>query len=146
MKTWILIFSASLVLGGVFVLRPASGGADDTTLVIIAHPSVPVSRLSANEVRQIFLKERTNWPGGGKIVLMNAKSGSPERAAFQAKVLGMDDSAEKAYWQKQKIKKGLTPPPEISNTQRGVFSLQQSLSYCLKSQYKTGTSKVLLTL
>ena len=146
MKTWILLFSASLLLCGAVLLRPSPGEAGDNTLVIIANKSAPVSSITAAEVKQIFLKQRTNWPGGGKIVVMNAKSGSPARQAFQSKVLGMNGSTEKAFWQEQKIKKGVTPPPEISNTQKGVFSLKMSISYCLKSQYKAGTGKVLLSL
>ena len=62
------------------------------------------------------------------------------------KVLGMDAAKETAYWQEQKIKKGHTPPPELSNTQKAVFSLKGSVSYCYRKDFKKGAAKVLLVL
>ncbi len=146
MKQWHRVLFVSLLLLGAFPLHPSKSEADHDPLLIIASHSAPVSSITLLEVKQMFLKQRTSWPGGGKIVVLNARSGSEERKTFQAKVLDMDDGKETAYWQEQKIKKGITPPPEIGNTQKGVFSLKKSVSYCLQSQYKTGTSKILLTL
>lgn len=127
---------------------PSSGRADgdDDALLIIANNGVKESTITASEVKQIFLKQRASWRSGGKVTPINAKPGSPERAAFLKKVLGMNASEETSYWQDQKIKKGLTPPPEFANTPKAVFSLKGSIGYCLKSAYRPGTVKVLLTL
>lgn len=146
MRLCLIIISVALSLTGALLFQPARGTADSDPLLIIVNNKVPVTALSQAEVKQIFLKQRQNWSSGGKMVPMNAKPGSPARAAFQNKILGMDENGEKAYWQEQKIMTGLTPPAEISNVPKAVFTVERSIGYCLKSQHKSGTSRVVLTL
>jgi hypothetical protein len=131
-------------LGAIFL--PSSGQSDADTLVIITHKSVSVDHMTIAEVRRVFLKERTDWKNGERAFPINGKPGTKARMLFQKKVLNMSDNEETTYWQNQKIKRGLTPPPEFTNTQRAVFSLKGSLGYCLKSEHKPGASKIILTL
>jgi hypothetical protein len=140
---------ATLVLfAGGGLIGPSEGraNADDDALLIIANKAVPENSISVAEVQRIFLKMRSSWPSGGKVIPVNAKPDTPERRAFQEKVLGMDANAELSYWQEQKVKRGATPPPEFSNAQRAVFSLKGGIGYCLKSSYYAGTTKILLKL
>ena len=146
MKSFAVALSISLFLSGFVMLKSSRGVASNDPLLIIANKAVPQNSITAAEAKQIFLKQRDHWKGGGKIVPMNTKPGTAERKAFQSKVLGMDDTAEKSYWQEQKVKKGLSPPPEFSNVQKAVFSLKGGIGYCFKSQFKVGTNKILLTL
>ena len=131
-------------LGAIFL--PSSGQSDTDTLVIITHKSVSVGHMTTAEIRRLFLKERMDWKSGERAFPINGKPGTKARMLFQEKVLSMSDNDETIYWQNQKIKRGLTPPPEFTNTQRAVFSLKGSISYCLKSEHKPGTSKIILTL
>ena len=65
---------------------------------------------------------------------------------FQERVLNMSDTAEKSYWQDEKIKRAVTPPPEFTNVQKAVFSLSGSIGYCLESEHKPGTNRVVFAL
>ena len=119
-----LVLSTVALYAASYLLAPSQGNADNDPLLIIANKSVAQNTITQEEVRFIFLKERANWSGGGKAVPVNAKSGTARRKAFQSKVLGMDASEETAYWQKQKITRGATPPPEFADVQKAIFSLK----------------------
>jgi hypothetical protein len=51
-----------------------------------------------------------------------------------------------SYWETQKVKNGLQPPMELSNTVKAVFSVKNSISYCFAEDYKKGAAKILLKL
>jgi ABC-type phosphate transport system substrate-binding protein len=110
MKSFRLAVAIALLFTGIALLGSSPGMAADDTLVIIANKAVPQDNITPSELKQIFLRQRAHWRGGGKIVAMNAKPGTLARKAFQKKVLGMDYSAERAFWEEQKIKTGLIPP------------------------------------
>ena len=136
----------AIVVLAVPTLRPASIHSEPDSIVIIVNNSVGVTSLSEAEVRRFFLKEKERWGNGDKVFPLNAKPGAKVRALFQQKVLKMTATEEQAYWQDQKIKLGKTPPPEFINIPKAVFSLKGSIGYCLRSEHKAGTSKIVLTL
>ena len=139
---YVLIPLAILTLAGL----PSTGRSDPDALVIIVQNGSAAFELNVNEVRRLFLKEKMRWNGGQKVFPIHAKPGSKARMLFQEKVLRMTQSEESAYWQNQKIKSGRTPPPEFNDIQKAVFSLKGSIGYCLYSEYKSGTSKIVLKL
>lgn len=128
------------------VVLPNTSQSEPDPLVIIVHNQVEVSELSESEVRRLFLKEKTRWKNGDRVFPINAKIGSKARALFQQKVLRMTAPAEREYWEEQKIRYGKTPPPEFSNIPKAIFSLRGSIGYCLRSEHKARTSKIVLTL
>ena len=138
----------AVVLATAFALFPThvANAESPDDILVIANNSVGVNQVSIQELRTMFLKQRQNWRSGGKVFPLNAKPGTALRKAFQAKVLGMDATSERAFWQEQGIKKGLSKPSAFSNTLKAVFSVKGSVSYCYRSQYKAGLAKVLLVL
>jgi hypothetical protein len=135
-----------LLFCSLFVGMTSSSHATEDTIVIIAHNGVSDNSITIAEAKRIFLKERSHWKTGNKTFPINATSESEIRKIFQSKVLDMDNASEKAYWQKMKIKSGINPPPEFNDVQRVIFSLKDSIGYCFKSDHKSGTSKILLTI
>ena len=128
------------------IFIPTSGQSDTEKLVIIVNRKTPIEHITVAEIKRLFLKQRHNWKSGDKAFPINGKNGSRARQLFLEKVLNMTESDEKTYWQDQKVKRGLSPPPSFSNVQKAVFSLKDSIGYCLSSEHKPGTSRVVLTL
>ena len=139
---------AVMLMAAVFVFLPTgtSNAESANDILVIANNSVPVSKASLQEIRTMFLKQRQSWRGGGKVFPLNAKPGTNLRKAFQERVLGMNATSEQAFWQEQRIKKGLSAPSAFSNTLKAVFSVKGSVGYCYRKDYKAGLAKVLLVL
>lgn len=116
----------------------------ENDLLIIVNRTVDPDGLSLDLIRDYFLKRRSRWPNGSKVIPVNAKAGAEARRAFQARVLEMHPDEEKLFWSDQKIRKGLTPPPEIQQNQRAVFKLKGSVSYVLRRDFKKGVATIVL--
>lgn len=120
------------------------GGLDD--ILIVSNKSVDQKSISLAEVRSIFLKEKTRWKDGQKIIVLNAKRGSPLRKAFQDRLLSMEPEEEYAYWEEQKIRRQLSAPTEFANLLKAVFKLKGAIGYVYRHQYKEGVANVLMVL
>jgi len=114
-------------------------------ILIIANPAAGASKVTVADVRDMFLKKRTSWPGGAKVVPVNVTE-SGLRNDFRAKVLKMSAAEERSYWQERKIKAGESTPSEFGDTLRAVFKMRGAISYVYRSQFKEGTAKVLLVI
>ena len=57
---------------------PPGGGAEQA-LAIIVNQSNPVENFSFDELRKIFLGERSHWPNGRRITLVMRDPSQPER-------------------------------------------------------------------
>ena len=136
-----------LLLALLISLAVPSGAAEAEApqdLLIVANNNVPVSELSLEEVKAIFLKQRKSWRAGSTAVPIHAKAGSPLRKAFVKRVLGMTESEELSYWEGQKIRSGVEGPPEFGNPLKAVFRIKGGISYVMRSDYKEGVAKILL--
>jgi len=129
---------AMSVFGG---SRSARAGDDD--LLIIANKSTNQSSASRAELRAYFLKKRTSWKSGGRVIPVNAPEGSRLREAFLRKVLQMTASEESEYWKNEGIRRGVEKPAEISNTLKAVYHLRGSVSYVFRKDYKGGVVRIL---
>ncbi len=69
------------------------------------------------QVKRLYLKEQSSWPGGADAVPFGREDGSAEQNAFQSVVLGMSDSDVEGHWLRLKQVRGETPP-------RGVGSMR----------------------
>ena len=121
-------------------------GDDPEEILIVANRKCEQSTMTLNQARTFFLKQQSSWGKGKRVHPFNAKRGTEIRRAFQQRVLGMDSAMEETYWQEMQIKKGITPPPEFSNTLKAVFSVESSIGYIYRKDYKEGVVKVLLVL
>ena len=139
--------AALLAVGALALSLPGRAVADDPDdILIVVNRGVRIESISTSQLREIFLKKRSNWPGGGKALPVNAAAGSRLRAEFTRRVLEMSAGEEESYWYKRKIVSGDTPPPEFSNTLKAVFKLKGAVSYVYRSQYREGVARVLLVL
>jgi ABC-type phosphate transport system substrate-binding protein len=134
-----------LILAGLMQQQTAAQADNPDDIVVIANRNLPVSALSLTEVKRIFRKEVTVYQGN-RLQPIHAKSGSALRVQFVSRVLGMNDSGEQKYWQDMRVKKGMRPPIELSNTVRAVFSAPGAISYCFRKDFNPTTAKMLLTI
>jgi ABC-type phosphate transport system substrate-binding protein len=137
-------FAAALVIG--LALPSLARAENPKDILIVANAAAGVTELSLADVRDMFLKKRTSWPGGTKVVPVNVTDGSGLRNDFRAKVLSMTSAQEQSYWQERKIKAGESTPSVFGDTLRAVFKLRGAIGYVYRSQFKEGTAKVLLVI
>ncbi|MCP4677428.1 MAG: hypothetical protein GY854_18315 [Deltaproteobacteria bacterium] len=137
---------AALVLTGAFLAPRLSAADSPNDILVVVNNSVPVENIPADRVRNFFLKKAQRFKGGMKVFPVNAREGTDIRKEFRKRLLDMTANEETRYWQDQKIKGGITPPPELGNTQKAVFKIKGAVSYVFRSEYKEKTSKVVLVL
>lgn len=83
-------------------------------VAVIVHPGNNTT-LSAEEVQRLFLGKMKTFPGGGDAVPFNLKDGNAAREAFNADVIGKNESQIKAYWSQLVFTGKGTPPKEASD-------------------------------
>src|ERR1700739_3027152 len=72
------------------VAAAAPPGADQA-LAIIVNQSNPVENFSYEDLRAIFLGERSHWPNGRRITLVMLDTSQPERKIVLRDVYGMSE-------------------------------------------------------
>jgi len=145
MGTRVLLAIALLLTTVLAAPSPASSD-DPEDILVIVNNAVGAKKAKVDEIREIFLKKRTNWPGGGTAVPVNAGEGTALRKEFRRRVLSMNAREEQDYWNDKKIKTGVSCPVEFGNTLKAVFKLRNSVSYVYRSQYREGVARVLMVL
>ena len=89
---------AALLLLEVFSSSHArtSGDQPETSpeqnLAIVVNLSNPTDELSFQELRSIFLGERSHWPNGRRITLVMMEPGQPERKAILRSIYRMSEN------------------------------------------------------
>jgi len=84
--------------------------AQAADFVVIVHPHVAVNQLSLAELRRIYRKEKSEWPGGQSIVPFDHAGSSDVRKAFCRKVLGATVSEVQNLWINKRMTAGITGP------------------------------------
>jgi hypothetical protein len=138
----IVIITAYILISAV---SPSTQAADPDDILIVANRDVSVNSISAAELRTFFLKQRTTWKNGDKVVPVHATD-AHLKAQFLERVLGLTIPEEQTYWQEQRIMHGTSPPPEFSNNLKAVFKLKGAVSYIFRSNYRENVAKILLEL
>ena len=67
------------------------GGGSEQALAIIVNQSNPVDNCSFEELRKIFLGERSHWPNGRRITVVMLDPAQPERNLVLREIYGMTD-------------------------------------------------------
>lgn len=68
----------------------AAAGGDDA-LAIIVNQSNPVENCSFDELRKIFMGERSHWPNGRRITIVMLDPAQPERKVVLREIYGMSE-------------------------------------------------------
>jgi ABC-type phosphate transport system substrate-binding protein len=86
---------ASVALG--LLLAPAAG-APETSVKVVAHPTVPGTQVRKETLADVFLGRASRLANGEAIVPVDQSARSPVRAAFSASVLSRSVAAVQAHW------------------------------------------------
>lgn len=78
--------------------------------VVVVNPGVNVTSLTKDDLKRIYQKEQTEWPGDGAIIPFDQDAGSPVRVAFSKDVLGSNVAEVQNFWINKKMTGGLTGP------------------------------------
>jgi ABC-type phosphate transport system substrate-binding protein len=127
-----------------FAVPATCGTSSPHDILVFVNQSADIDSLSKSELEQIFLKKKTTWPSGQRIVSINASGTSSLREAFRAKVLDMREVDEATYWEKQRIRHQIEPPVEMTNTPKAVFKLKSAISYAYRKDVPEDVVKVVL--
>jgi ABC-type phosphate transport system substrate-binding protein len=102
--------SRALILAVLLVAAIGVLPAQAADVVVIIHPQVGVDHLSLAELRRIYRKEKTEWPGGEAIIPFD-HAGTPDvRKAFCRKVLGATVSEVQNFWINKRMTAGIAGP------------------------------------
>ena len=114
------------------VFSPAARSQSTPPLLVIVHQGVPDTRIDGNELRAIFLRKRTAWSNGQRIVPLNHPPGNPVRLAFDSSTLGFNGGEAARYWIDARIRYGTEAPMSIATealVARVVKQLAGSIGY-----------------
>lgn len=133
------------ILAGLLAL-PALATAG---VVVIAHPSVSVTALTADQVSQIYLGRSSSLPGGQAVQPLDQAEGSPARDQFAQKVLGRSEQQLRSYWSRM-IFTGKGQPPRAlagsADVLRQVAGNPGFIGYVDSKEIGNARVKVLLTM
>lgn len=112
----------ALVAAGIAALLTATARpAMAQEFKVIVNAGNPVNELPADAVSKLFLKQATNFPGGGAATPVEPAKSSPARAAFAKTVLGWTVQKLDTYWQQQ-IFSGKDVPPDSKSSDDEVVA------------------------
>lgn len=140
------VFLPLIALIWASISADAASAENPNDILIIVNRSVKANKIEIDELKDIFLKKRTNWSSGERAVPLNVASDPKLREEFRASVLNMSATEEKRYWQTRKIKGGDGEPAEFGNVLKAVYKLHGAVSYIYRSDYKEGIVKVVFVL
>lgn len=139
-KTWLLWIGLALAWS-----LAASVGAEDETLWVIVHPSVPAAELTPDQLTAIFTLSQRVWPGGQSVIPYNYDPANSLRQRFDRLVLGMDSDEVARFWIDRKIRgQGDSPRkvPSVALMVRIVANLPGAIGYVPAGTPATGTKVV----
>ncbi len=139
MRTHSFMLVVAITLGMLGGVAHADSPSD---LLIVGNKGLAADSSDASEIKAVFLKNKTSM-AGDTVFPLNAKSDSDLRAAFRKRVLKMSEEKERGFWEDEKVKKGVEPPPEVPATLKAVFSKSGGVSYVFRKDFKEGTAKIL---
>jgi ABC-type phosphate transport system substrate-binding protein len=105
-----------LVVGLLGCSSRAGAAEEAQQFQVIVNPTNPVETLASNVVAQIFLKKKSAWENGTKVLPVDQTFSAMVRESFSRGVLGKSTSAVKAFWQEQIFAgRGVPPPQQASD-------------------------------
>ncbi len=72
----------------------------EDSMVVVVNVKNPVTKMSSDEVSQLFMGQSEFFPGGSPATAIDLTESSPQRTEFDAKVLGKTPTQLHAYWSK----------------------------------------------
>ncbi len=116
-------------------------------VVVIISTKNPISKLTPDQVSQIFLGQAKTFYTGGMAVPLDLSEG-PARLEFYEKVMGKSPAQLKAYWSKMTFSGNAQPPEALADPKAVVKKVAENpkfIGYVDKSAVDPSV-KVVLTL
>jgi ABC-type phosphate transport system substrate-binding protein len=141
---------AMLVAAGLAacLLAPTRLGAADPPVKLITHPN-RAAKLTARDVRAIYLKQKLFWDDGSPIIPINREAGSAARELFSQKIFGQGSRRSAGYWNQRYYEAGEFPPATLASQEaviRFVASNQNAIGYVTGDDLKDDLVAVVLVL
>ena len=101
-------------------------------LAIVVAKSSPLTALSGNELKRLYLGEYVSGPDSKKLIALNQAADSPDREGFRKVVIGMTSDEIGRYWIDRKIRGQSGPPKSVGSAdqvRRVVARLEGAVGY-----------------
>jgi hypothetical protein len=116
-----------------------SASAQSQVLAMVVAKNSPIQQLSQYELKKLYLGANINDPSGERIIAFNQAPNSPDRVAFEQRVLGMTSEEVSRYWIDRKIRGESGAPKAVGSVellQRVVSKLEHSVAYVRADQVR----------
>jgi ABC-type phosphate transport system substrate-binding protein len=104
----------SALCGIAFALAATALRAAEPSLRVIVHPS-RAERLSLEDLRAIYLKQKLFWNDGQPIIAINREAGSAVRERFSETVFAQSSRRLARYWNQRYFEAGEFPPATLAS-------------------------------
>lgn len=98
-------------------------------LAVILHPSVPITKLSKEEVARIFMKKSKTLPNGYEVIPVSQASRAEINEHFFAAITRQDRMQRDAYWARLLFTGKGRPPEDLKNVKERVASDRRYIGY-----------------
>lgn len=117
------IIAFAMLVASSIVFSPQAIGQDDgaSPIAIVVHKETPVSDLTLNELRNIFLANQQFWSDRSRIILLVRAPQSDERDFILNRIYQMDEAQFRQYWIAKMFRAEVSRGPKI------VFSTDMML-------------------
>ena len=125
----------SLLVAGLLILRPIllRGAGGEQSLAIIVNPSNPVENCSFDDLRKIFLGEKSHWPNGRRITLVMLDPAQPERKVVLREIYNMSEKDLDNHFIQGVFAGGVLAPPKTlgsaAEVRKFVFNVPGAIGY-----------------
>jgi ABC-type phosphate transport system substrate-binding protein len=141
------------VLGSGFLLcaarpggHPVSAAPPEAPLVIVVNRANPLDDIDFDELRRVFLAERTHWPHGRKRITLVMRERGHERDAALRMIHRMSERDFKRHFLRAVFTGQVESPPKVLSTAAGVrrfvFHVPSAIGY-VRAGDLDGSVKVL---
>ncbi len=106
-------------------------------LVIIVHPSNPLTEISVDDVQKMYLGKKKTFPDGKKAIPGDQPTGTESRRLFSDRIIGRSEAKLKSYWSRL-IFTGKGMPPEVIGRdvviKKWVAQQPQAMGFIMRSE------------
>ena len=121
------IRSLSLLwLLSLFLATKLATGDESAGFKVIISASNPTSSVSREDASKMFLKKKTRWSNGAKVLPVDLKEDSDTRSAFSKAIHRKKASSIEAYWQQRIFSGRDVPPPKMSSVEEVLMFVEQN--------------------
>ena len=133
-----LVFMSALLpvlLAGLLALSPPflDGAGAEQSVAIIVNPSNPVENCSFEDLRKIFLGEKSHWPNGRRITLVMLDPAQPERRVVLREIYNMSEKDLNNHFISGVFTGGVMAPPKTlasaAEVRKFVFNVPGAIGY-----------------